>query len=110
MFDQAKQYTHPEGLFFPETYAFDAGTTDVEILRRAFNSTQNQLTELWVTRADDLQIKSPYEALILASIIEKETAQASERPKISGVFMNRLKKRHAFANRPNGYLRHWRCL
>lgn len=92
LFDESSQYTHPEGLFFPETYAFDSGASDQEILQRAYQAMQTTLQELWAERAPNLQIESAYEALILASIIEKETALASERKKISGVFMNRLKK------------------
>ena len=92
LFDTDKQYAHPEGLFFPETYAYDAETVDRDILKRAYESMQRLLDKLWENRASDLQIKTPYEALILASIIEKETSLASERATISGVFMNRLAK------------------
>ena len=92
LFDASSQYTHPEGLFFPETYAFDSGASDQEILQRAYKAMQVTLQELWAERAPNLQIESAYEALILASIIEKETGLASERKEISGVFMNRLKK------------------
>jgi len=92
LFDTQKQYSHPEGLFFPETYAYDSNAKDRDILKRAYKVMQDLLADLWQDRASDLQIKSPYEALILASIIEKETSLASERAKISGVFMNRLAK------------------
>ena len=92
LFDTSSQYTHPEGLFFPETYAFDSGASDQEIMQRAYQSMQTTLQKLWAGRAPNLEIESAYQALILASIIEKETALASERKEISGVFMNRLRK------------------
>jgi UPF0755 protein len=82
----------PEGEFFPDTYKFPRGTTDVEFLSRAFDAMQRRLDAAWQTRDKDLSLKSPYDALILASIIEKETALASERRKISGVFNERLKR------------------
>lgn len=83
--------THPEGLFLPETYRFPRGFTDVEILRKAYWDLQRTLKAQWETRAADLPLASPYEALILASIVEKETGRASERPQIAGVFVRRLK-------------------
>jgi UPF0755 protein len=82
---------HPEGAFLPETYYFSKGTTDVAFLKRARQSLKQALAEAWESRADDIQVKSPYEALILASIVEKETAAVHERPLISGVFTNRLR-------------------
>ena len=84
---------HPEGLFLPETYRFPRGTTDREVLRQAFDHMQDVLDEEWAGKADGLPITSPYEALILASIIEKETARGDERQRISGVFTRRLEKR-----------------
>jgi UPF0755 protein len=92
LFDSSQQYSYSEGLFFPETYAFDPGASDQDILQRAYTVMQTTLAELWVARDPEIEIDTPYEALILASIIEKETALASERKQISGVFMNRLKK------------------
>ncbi len=92
LFDTEQRYMHPEGLFFPETYAYDTNASDRDILKRAYQTMQKLLQELWAQRAEDIQIKSAYEALILASIIEKETSLPSERAKISGVFMNRLAK------------------
>lgn len=83
--------THPEGLFFPDTYRFAAGTSDVELFKVAYQTMQKKLAEAWATRAANLPYKSPYEALIMASIIEKETGQAYERPTIGAVFINRLK-------------------
>ncbi|HEX5421417.1 MAG TPA: endolytic transglycosylase MltG [Gammaproteobacteria bacterium] len=82
----------PEGEFFPDTYKFPRGTTDVEFLSRAFDAMQRHLAAAWQARDADLSLKSPYDALILASIIEKETALANERRKISGVFNGRLKR------------------
>jgi len=82
---------HPEGLFFPDTYLFDKGTSDLEILRQARARMQSELSAAWDDRADDLPIATPYEALILASIIEKETALAEERARIGGVFVERLR-------------------
>jgi UPF0755 protein len=82
---------HPEGRFLPETYVYSRGDSDVDVLKRAHAAMDKALAEVWKTRADDLPLKSPEEALILASIIEKETGLASERPQIAGVFARRLK-------------------
>lgn len=84
--------THPEGLFLPETYRFPKGTRDVEILRRAYAMMSRTLEAEWSQRAADLPLSDPYEALILASIIERETAREDEREKIAGVFVRRLQK------------------
>jgi len=84
--------THPEGLFLPETYRFAHGTTDREILAQAYQLMQKVLSEEWRTRDEGIPLKSPYEALILASIVEKETARADERQRIAGVFTRRLEK------------------
>ena len=83
---------HPEGMFLPETYRYPKGTTGVDILRQAYTLMQGTLAEEWQDRDDKLPITSPYEALILASIVEKETALAAERPRIAGVFTRRLEK------------------
>jgi UPF0755 protein len=83
---------HPEGWLFPDTYLFRRGTTDVEILTRAYRRMRQVLDEEWAARSDDLPIETPYEALILASIVEKETGKAAERPRIAGVFTRRLER------------------
>lgn len=83
---------HPEGQFFADTYAFPKGTTDVEFLQRAKRTMDAVLEEEWAERDDNLPLENAYEALILASIVEKETAVAAERPLIAGVFLSRLNK------------------
>jgi UPF0755 protein len=86
------EFGHPEGLFLPETYRFPKGTRDVDLLRQAYDLMQTTLAGEWAGRDLVLPIKSPYEALILASIVEKETALAAERPRIAGVFTRRLEQ------------------
>lgn len=81
----------PEGWLFPDTYYFLADTTDKALVLRAFAAMQQALGEVWSARASDLPLTQPYEALILASIIEKETSLASERGDIAGVFVRRLR-------------------
>lgn len=81
----------PEGLFFPDTYYFSSGMSDLAILRRAYQEMQTRLSEEWEDRTPLLPYQSPYEALVMASIVEKETGRASERPQIAGVFVNRLR-------------------
>ncbi len=83
---------HPEGLFFPNTYYFAAGSSDLKIMKRAYQTMQNHLQKEWLARAPDLPFQVPYQALILASIIEKETGTPSDRDMIAGVFVNRLRK------------------
>lgn len=83
---------HPEGRFFPETYHFPRGTSDKEFLLRAYRRMETFLQAAWEKRDQDLPLKTPYEALILASIIEKETGIPSERGKIAGVFVRRLQR------------------
>jgi UPF0755 protein len=80
-----------EGWFFPDTYAYARGTTDLAVLQRAHRMMQRQLAAAWAARAPDLPLASPEEALILASIVEKETGIAADRGKIAGVFANRLR-------------------
>jgi UPF0755 protein len=81
----------PEGQFFPDTYRFASGTADIDILRRAYNEMQKRLQAAWESRAPDLPLETPYQALVLASIVEKETALPAERPRIAGVFIRRLR-------------------
>lgn len=83
---------HPEGLFYPDTYLFPKGDTDVNLLRRAYAKMRLVLNSEWKARDQGLPYKSAYEALIMASIVEKETADASERDVIAGVFVRRLQK------------------
>ena len=82
---------HPEGRFFPDTYFYTSGMSDLAILRRAHKLMQTHLETVWRERAPNLPYASREEALIMASIIEKETGQAVERPTIAGVFVNRLR-------------------
>jgi UPF0755 protein len=81
---------HPEGLFFPDTYYFDKNTTDVALLKRAYSKMQLVLQQEWFNKAEHLPFNTPYQALILASIVEKETAAKTERTQIAGVFSRRL--------------------
>lgn len=87
-----KPDTAPEGWFFPDTYHFPSGTTDLAFLRRAHQAMERELAAAWDARQDDLPLDSPYQALILASIIEKETGLASERRDVAGVFVRRLRR------------------
>jgi UPF0755 protein len=82
----------PEGWFFPDTYRFAPGTADVDILKRAHAAMKRRLADAWASRDPSLPLQAPYEALILASIVEKETGAGFERPLIASVFANRLKK------------------
>lgn len=82
----------PEGRFFPDTYRFAAKTPDIEILGMAYNALHKVLDEAWQQRSTDLPFQTAYEALTLASIVEKETGLPSERPRIAGVFVTRLRK------------------
>jgi len=81
----------PEGMFFPDTYLFGKGTSDLNVLKRAYQSMQQQLQAAWQQRAPDLPYRRPYDALIMASVIEKETGQSTDRALIGGVFVNRLR-------------------
>lgn len=82
----------PEGRFMPDTYMFPRGMTDVDFLKNAYGAMHDFLQRAWQQRADDVAVKTPYQALILASIVEKETAVPAERGRIAGVFSRRLKK------------------
>ena len=82
---------HPEGQFFPDTYFFAAGSTDAAVLDRAHRMLQQRLDAAWEKRAPDLPLATPYQALILASIVEKETGRAADRGLVASVFINRLR-------------------
>ncbi|OGS92042.1 MAG: aminodeoxychorismate lyase [Gallionellales bacterium GWA2_60_18] len=83
---------HPEGLFFPDTYNFAAGSSDLAVFKRAYQAMQQHLQDAWATRAANLPLQTPYQALILASIVEKETGTPEDRAMIAGVFVNRLRR------------------
>ena len=84
-------YSVAEGLFFPDTFYFDRNTADTVILKRSYDSMQSKIAKAWQGRDANLPYKNSYQALIMASIIEKETGKAAERPMIAGVFINRLR-------------------
>jgi UPF0755 protein len=86
------QEASPEGLLFPDTYHFASGSSDLRVLRRAHRLMQSHLDARWTTRAPGLPLATPYEALILASIVEKETGREEERPLVAAVLVNRLRK------------------
>lgn len=81
----------PEGEFMPDTYDYVAGMSDLDVLQRAYEAMQKYLTAAWAKRDPSIPLQTPYQALIMASIVEKETAQPKERPEIAGVFERRLK-------------------
>ncbi len=83
---------HPEGRFFPDTYAYVSGQTDLSIYRKAYRLMQDKLDFAWENREDDLRLANKEEALIMASIVQKESWVTDEQPEIAGVFYNRLKK------------------
>ena len=82
----------PEGVFFPDTYYFAAGATDASLLVRAYRTMQQRLAAAWAVRAPELPLSTPYEALTLASIVEKETGRPADRPLVAAVFINRLRQ------------------
>lgn len=82
---------HPEGRFFPDTYTFAKGSSDLALMRRAMHAMDKRLAAAWAQRAADAAVKTPEQALILASIVEKETGKAADRPMVSSVFNNRLR-------------------
>lgn len=81
----------PEGRFFPDTYTYAKGSSDLAVLRRALHAMDRRLADVWALRSADTPLKTPDEALILASIVEKETGRAADRAQIAGVFSNRLR-------------------
>ena len=90
--EEGDKYPNPEGWFFPDTYSYPRNTTDLQFLKRSHHVMIKKLKEGWEKREPHSGIKTIYDALILASIVEKETGQSSERPTIARVFLNRLKK------------------
>ena len=82
---------HPEGRFFPDTYTYAKGTSDVAVLKRAMRAMDKRLAAAWAQRSPQAAVKTADEALILASIVEKETGKAAERPLVAAVFNNRLR-------------------
>jgi len=86
-----KPGTAAEGMFFPDTYTYAKGSSELAVLRRALHAMERRLDEVWAQRTADTPLQSPYEALILASIVEKETGRASDRAQIAGVFVNRMR-------------------
>jgi len=91
----------PEGMFFPDTYVFAKGSSDIAVLTRAHLVMKRQLESAWSKRAPDLPVTDPYEALILASIVEKETGRAGDRAMIAAVFANRLRLRMKLQTDPS---------
>jgi UPF0755 protein len=83
---------HPEGLFFPDTYLFARQASDLDILRRAYGAMQRRLAVEWEARDPSMPYKTPYEALVMASIVEKETGIPADRGKVASVFVNRLRR------------------
>lgn len=84
--------SHPEGLFFPDTYLFNKGSSDFDVLRRAYKAMQLRLVAAWDTRDASLPVRTAYELLTLASIVEKETGTPADRPQVAAVFVNRLRR------------------
>jgi UPF0755 protein len=86
-----KPGVHPEGRFFPDTYTYAKGASDLAVLKRAARAMDKRLAAAWAQRSPDTPLKTPDQALILASIVEKETGKPADRPQIGGVFTNRLR-------------------
>lgn len=86
-----QEYTSVEGLLFPSTYVFAPGDSDIDIIKQAYEMGKKHLMNHWNNRSEGLPLKNPYEALILASIVEKETGHGEDRERVAGVFVNRLK-------------------
>ncbi len=94
------EYDNFEGLIYPDTYKFPKGTSDFQFLKRAYDDMQNVLDQEWQKRDKNTPLKTPYEALILASIVEKESGMSSERSKIAGVFIRRMNKKMRLQSDP----------
>ena len=88
----APGFPHPEGIFYPDTYVYERGSSDLKIYQQAHQQLMKKLQQAWDARAADLPYDNPYEALIMASIVEKETGKAEERKRIASVFINRLRR------------------
>ncbi len=88
----APGFPHPEGIFYPDTYVYERGSSDLQIYRQAHQQLMKKLMQAWDARPANLPYDNPYEALIMASIVEKETGKASERSRIASVFINRLRR------------------
>ena len=88
----APGFDFPEGLFYPDTYFFDRGSSDLLVMQQAHQRMRKMLDECWAKRAQGLPYSKPYDALIMASIVEKETGAAADRTKVASVFVNRLKR------------------
>ncbi|MDB5751291.1 MAG: hypothetical protein JWP65_1712 [Ramlibacter sp.] len=86
-----REGVHPEGRFFPDTYTYAKGSSDTAVLKRAMRAMDKRLAQAWARRAPDVAVKTPEEALVLASIVEKETGKAADRTMIASVFHNRLR-------------------
>ena len=91
----------PEGMFFPDTYVFAKGASDLAVLARALSAMKKRLDSAWAGRAPDLPMTDPYEALILASLVEKETGRAGDRTMIAAVFANRLRRKMKLQTDPS---------
>lgn len=89
----APGYTHPEGLFYPDTYFYDRGSSDLLLLQQAHQRMLKMLEQSWSKRAPGLPYEKPYDALIMASIVEKETGKEEDRRRVASVFVNRLQQR-----------------
>ena len=81
----------PEGRFYPDTYAYSKGSSDIAVLKRAYRAMQKRLADAWLERAPDTPLRNAEDALVLASIVEKETGAPTDRGRVAGVFVNRLR-------------------
>lgn len=88
----APGFPHPEGIFYPDTYVFERGSSDLQVYQQAHQQLMKKLKQAWDARAAELPYDNPYDALIMASIVEKETGKAQERTRIASVFINRLRR------------------